>query len=528
MTLLGGHPALILGAAALAFHLWVSGGYDYFSDELYFIACGQHLALGYVDQPPLLPFLVRAERELFGDSLIGLRLVPTLAAAALTVLSAEAARRFGGGLFARWLAGLAVLIAPVFLGVAQTFSTDSLQPLSWLATSLVLIDAIRRPRLAAWCALGAIAGVAFLDKYSIAFFLVAAAIGLSLTRERRVLARHGPWIAAGLTLLIALPNLIWQQVHGWPFLELNARAINGRNIAYDPLAYLLQQVLLVGPLAAPIWLAGLAGFAFWPRLAVQRWIAIAWVALMAMMVLLHGKNYYPAGVYPILLAGGAVVIEAGVKSMAARAAIGTAILLGDAILLPFASPVLPVDRFIAYQQAIGTAAGLNKRTAAMDNLPLGLLPANYASMFGYREIAAAVGRTYQALPPTDRARAVFFGRSYAEAAAVEVFGGPWGSPPAISGHNNYFLWGPGGHDGEVVLLLSTAPRAGLLEAYGGSTIGSPDVIRQQLLATFASAEPVAQIDNPYAQPFERGLTLWLCRGPKTPLAKDWSRFKHFD
>jgi 4-amino-4-deoxy-L-arabinose transferase-like glycosyltransferase len=525
-ALLGARPALVLATAALALHLWVSAGYDYFGDELYFIVCGQHPDWGYVDQPPLVPCLAGAERWLFGDSLTGLRLIPTLAAAALTGLSAEAARRLGGGLFARWLTGLAVLLAPAFLGVAQTFSTDSLQPLAWLAATLLLMEAIERPRPAPWFWLGALVGVAFLDKYSIAFFLAAAASGLVLTPERRVMARPGPWIAAGLALLIALPNLIWQQVHGWPFLQLNARAISGRNIDYSPVGYLLQQILLIGPLAAPIWLAGLAGFAFWPRLAAMRWIAITWVALMAMMTLLHGKSYYPAGVYPILLAGGAVVIEAGVRSTAARAAIGASVFLGGAVLAPFVSPVMPVERFIAYEQAIGHAAGLSSRTAALDNQPLGVLPANYASMFGYREIAAAVGRAYQALPPRDRAQAVFFGRSYAEAAAVEVFGGPWGSPPAISGHNNYFLWGPRGHDGAVVLLLTSAPRAGLLQAYGPSTIGTPEAMRAMLLRIYASVEPVAQIDPAYAQPIERGLTLWLCRGRKTSL--EWASLKHFD
>ena len=235
-TLLGAHPALILATATLALHLWASASYDYFGDELYFIICGQHPDWGYVDQPPLVPLLTGAERWLFGDSLVGLRLIPTLAAAALTGLSAEAARRLGGGLFARWLTGLAVLLAPGFLGVAQTFSTDSLQPLAWLVATLVLIEAIKRPRPAAWYWLGAIVGVAFLDKYAIVFFLAAAALGLVLTPERKVLARPGPWIAAGLALLIALPNLVWQQVHDWPFLQLNAQAISGRNIDYSPWA----------------------------------------------------------------------------------------------------------------------------------------------------------------------------------------------------------------------------------------------------------------------------------------------------
>src|SRR5579859_222736 len=205
-TLLAAHPALILGAVTLALHLWANGGYDYFRDEIYFIVCGQHLAWGYVDQPPLVPLIAHGARSLFGDSLLGLRLVPALADAALVALSAEAARRLGGGGFACWLAGLAVLAAPVFRVDGLLLSTDSLQPLAWLAASLALIAATERDRPAAWYALGAITGAALLDKYMIAFFLAAAAVGLVLTPERRMLARPAPWLAAGLALLIVLPN----------------------------------------------------------------------------------------------------------------------------------------------------------------------------------------------------------------------------------------------------------------------------------------------------------------------------------
>jgi hypothetical protein len=524
------HPALILGVSALALHLWASAGYDYFSDELYFIVCGQHVAWGYVDQPPLTPLIAGLAHGLFGNSLVGLRLVPTLTAAALVALTTEAARRLGGGFFARWLCGLAVLLAPVFLGVAQTLSTDSLQPLAWLAATLALISAIESERSLPWYVLGAIAGVAFLDKYAIAFFLIAAAGGIVLTPERRVLARVAPWLSTLLFLLIVTPNLLWQRAHGWPFLELNSWAIANRNIAYEPLGYLVQQVILLGPLSSPIWLAGLAGFAFWQRFAAQRWIAIAWILLMAMMLLTHGKSYYPAGIYPILLAGGAVVIELLLQRASFRAALATGVLVAGVALLPFVTPALPLETFLSYQGAFNRVTGLNRGTAALDRQALGRLPANYASMFGYREIVAAVGRAYQALPAKDKAKAVFFGRSYAEAAAIDVLSGSKPMPLAISGHNNYFLWGPHGHDGSVVLLLSTAPRPDLLATFGAiapvARVADNRTVRDELLKTFTSAQPVARIDNPFAQPFERNLTLWLCRGPKVPM--DWQSLKHYD
>ncbi|MEI9984334.1 MAG: glycosyltransferase family 39 protein [Aliidongia sp.] len=503
LPLCAARPALILGLATLALHLWANGGYDYFRDELYFIVCGQHLAWGYVDQPPLVPLIARLARMLFGDSLLGLRLVPALADAALVALSAEAARRLGGGSFARWLAGLAVLAAPVFRVDGLLLSTDSLQPLTWLAAALAIIAATERKRPGAWYALGVLTGIALLDKYMIAFFLAAAGIGLLLTRERRALARPAPWLAGGLALLIVLPNLWWQQSRGWPFLELGAAAAGGKNLTYSPLAWLGQEMLLMSPLTAPIWLAGLAGFATWPRLARMRWLAIAWFVLMAMMLLVHGKPYYPAGIYPILFAGGAVVIEAAIRNGAGRAAIAGVTVLGGLVTLPFALPILPVDDFIAYEQAIGLKPQTGEKQA------LGALPQYYADMFGWREMAATVGRAYQALPPDDQARAVFFGNNYGEAAAVDLFGGPWRLPPAISGHNSYYLWGPDGHDGSVVLLFSRRSHEAMLEYCD-------------------TAEPVGQTDAPHAMPFETGLTLWLCRGSKPPLQERWPALKHYE
>ena len=134
-------PALMLGLLTLALHLWGDGFYDYFRDELYFIACGQHLAWGYVDQPPLTPFIALVERGLFGDSLRGLRLVPALGAAGLVGLSCTAASMLGGHRFARWLAGLALLAAPLFRVDGLLLSTDFLQPLAWLAAALLILAA---------------------------------------------------------------------------------------------------------------------------------------------------------------------------------------------------------------------------------------------------------------------------------------------------------------------------------------------------------------------------------------------------
>jgi Dolichyl-phosphate-mannose-protein mannosyltransferase len=503
LTALSRHPALILGGLVLALHLYANGGYDYFRDELYFIVCGRRLDWGYVDQPPLTPLIARAAETLFGQSLLGLRLVPALADAALVALGTIAASRLGGGLSARWLTGIALLAAPIFRVFGLFLTTDSVQPLGWLAATLLLLEAIDRDERRLWLALGVVIGVTLLDKYMIAFFAVAAALGLALTPERRLFARPGPWLAVAIATLMILPNLLWQNAHGWPFLELGAAAVGGKNLTYNPLGWFLQQILLIGPLTAPIWLAGLGACLFWPRLARVRWLAIAWLALMAVMIAIHGKPYYPAGIYPMLLAAGAVAIEALLRNRAARAGIGGLLVASAVVTLPFVLPVLPVDRFIAYEQTIGLVPETGER------LRLGALPQWYADMFGWRDLAGLVGQAYQALPPEDRAKAAFLANNFGEAAAIDVFGGPWHLPPAISGHNNYFIWGPDGHDGSVVFRLTGASPEQMLEGYG-------------------EVQAVGRLDNPYAMPYENGLTLYLCRNRKQALTDGWAELKHYD
>jgi hypothetical protein len=354
-----------------------------------------------------------------------------------------------------------------------------------------------------WLAFGAIAGFGLLSKYLIAFYIVGLAVGVLATPLRRSLVR--PWIYAGaaIALVMVLPNILWQQQHGWPFIELGKAGAGGKNLAMSPLAFFGQQVLLIGPLAAPIWLAGLWAFAVRPRYAAYRAFPIAYVVLFALFVASHGKANYLTAIYPTLLAAGAVFIEGKLHATAARGAALAAVALAGALLAPMAVPVLSEETYIAYAHAIGLAPS----ATAGERLKLGSLPQHFADMHGWPQMAAKVAAVYNALPPADRAKAVFFGGNYGEAAAIDVFGRPLGLPPAISGHDNYFLWGPRGHDGSVVIVI------------GGD--------RKHLLTEFRQVDVAGQIDSPYAMPYETDQPIYVLRGLKTPLAELWPRLKGY-
>ena len=501
---IAGAPALWLGAACFLVHLVANPHYDVFRDELYFIVCGLHPAFGYVDQPPLIPLIAAASFKLFGTALTPLRFVPALAAAATVALTADFAARLGGGRFAQWLAGLCVLLAPALLAGGVLLSTDCLQPLSWLACAWILARLVASGDERWWLAFGAVVGVSFESKYLIALYIAALAIGVVATPLRRSLAR--PWLYAGaaLALAIALPNVLWQAQRGWPFLGVAGADVGGKAVGRAPLGFLLQQAVFVGLASAPVWLAGLWRLSARPPHPELRALAIAYVVLLAIVIVAHGKAYYVTPIYPALFAAGGVVWEAWLERSIARYIAVAVIVVAGLFAAPTVLPILPPDALVAYMKA----GGFSPQATQTERMKLSALPQYFADMFGWREMAAAVSAVYRDLPSEERAQAVFFAPNYGEAAALDLYGPAFGGPPTISAHNSYYLWGPRGASGDVVITLGR---------------DAADFGR-----FYADVRAVGRIDSAYAMPYENGLTIWVLRRPRAPLSAIWSELRHYD
>jgi hypothetical protein len=311
------------------------------------------------------------------------------------------------------------------------------------------------------------------------------------------------YLGALLAGVMVLPNVLWQQAHGWPFIELGKAGASGKNLEMSPLEFFLQEVISTGPLATIVWLCGLWAGLVRPKLEVARAFPIAWAALFLVFEASHGKAYYLCAIYPTLLVFGAVRIEEWVSNATARGATLAGVIALGALAAPLTLPILPLDLFIRYQKTIGFAP------SAGEHQRLGVLPQYYADMFGWREMAEKVAAVYRSLPPRDRAHAVFFGNNYGEAAAIDVFGRQLGLPAAISGHNNYYIWGAHGHDASVIIII-----------VGGNT--------QQYADSFRSFEIAARIDTPYAMPYETDKPVYVLRGLKMSLEEYWSKVKHYE
>jgi 4-amino-4-deoxy-L-arabinose transferase-like glycosyltransferase len=490
----------LIAAADLALHVALSGRYGYWVDELYFIACGDHLDWGYVDHPPLIAAVAALSRALFGDSLPGFRVWSGLAGAGLVFLTGWIARALGGGRTAQVTAAIAAAVAPIYAGFAAVLTMNAFEPLFWMGCAYVVIRIAQGapPRL--WVVAGALAGVGLLNKHSMVFFAVALIAGLLISAQRRLL--FDAWVAVGalIALLIIAPHLRWQMAHGWPTLELLANARRYQHQPVTPLEFIWGQIQIVQPLALPLWLAGVVYLLADRRAAGVRFLGWTFVIAFVAFMLMQAKTYYLAPIYPLAFAAGAIVVEdvARRRRWVAWTAIAL-LLVGGAITAPYVLPLLPVSALPTYMQLLGL------KEVRSETRRMGDVPQIFADMLGWEDLVAEVARVWARLTPAEREQAAIWGSFYGPAAAVDYFGPRYGLPKAISGHQNYYLWGPGKADGQLLIAIGFSDAA--------------------LTPWCDRLELAGQIECELCMPDRRIQRIHICRGLKRPLGEFWPLVK---
>jgi len=483
-------PVAAVAGGVAALLAAVSGRYGYHRDELYTLAAGRHLAWGYPDQPPLVAVLARLLSQVAPGSVVVLRLPSALAAAAVVVLAALLTRELGGHGAAQTLAAASMAAAPLLLGAGHLLSTTTYDLLAWALLLWLVVRVLRTGdrRLLLLC--GVVAGTGLLNKDLVAFLLGALVAGIAVAGPRRLLA--SPWLWAGGAVAAGLwaPYLLWQARHGWPQWQVGRAVAAGSSGSSQPRALFLPlQVGLVSPWLAPIWIAGLVRLF---RDPVLRWCrALGWAyALLAVLFLaLGGKPYYLGGFFPVLLAAGAQPTVDWVRRHRTRLRGG---LLGAAVALTAASSVL----------------------ITLPVVPLGdlyrtpIVSVNYdaGETVAWPTYVAEVAGVYRQLPVARQETAAILTSNYGEAGAVDRYGPALGLPPAFSGHNGYWYWGPPPANADTIVAVGF----------------SRDFLEQQ----FADVTLATRLDNHLrVANDEQGAPVWVCSGPRDGWAALWPRFR---
>jgi hypothetical protein len=496
----------IFAAALVLLHFAFNSNYGYFRDELYFIACSEHLAWGYPDHAPMIAFMTKASRMMLGDSLFAIRFFPAIAAGIKVLLTARLVKEFGGRWFAAFLACLCVFFAPIYLAIDNLLSMNSLEPVFWTACVYFSILAFRRKDPRYWLLFGLSAGFGLMNKHSMLFFGAAFVVGLLATEKRRVFLEKFFWAAGLFALLIFLPNIIWEYQNDFATLELlrNVQA-TGKNVVMSPAGFILSQILGLLPVSFPVWIAGLWYFLGDRDGKQYRYLGITYLALLGIMIALKGKDYYLVGIYPMLFAAGGVFWERTIERIKAlrfvRYVLPALIVVLGVAVMPTVMPILAIPDLISYQEKLGFRP---PRSEVLQTSPLQQI---FSDQLIWDELVTKTASVYNSLPPEEREKAGIIASNYGEAGAIDFFGPKYGLPKAISPHQSYFLWGPRDYTGEILIVLGSK--------------------KDEIEKMCDSVEVRDRVENQYADNYEK-FNILICRHTKTPLQEAWPRLKFWN
>jgi len=482
----GLNGALLYGAAAavvLVVHLATNGNLGFHTDELYYIDCGRHPGLGYVDFPPIVPLLARFETDLLGATPWALRLLPTLLGAFMVVLSGLYVRRLGGSLRLQALGLLIAVTAPYFLGANWVYQTVTFDEVTWMVTFYCFLGLVLEHRPRDWICLGISLGIGLEVKYTIGGLAAAIGVAILLTPAlRSQLRTRYPWIAAGIALLIWAPNLVWQVEKGFPSLVyiVNHQGSGGGFVAN----VLLIVVYLF--FVIPLWIAGLVSLF---RSATLRPVGIACLFPLVLFLFV-GKSYYAVGTVPMALAQGLVAIGR-VKRRRLRTGFEIAVAAACALqLLIFAQltlPITPPDRI--------HSLGLDAKNEL------------FKDSVGWEDVAHQVESVYANLPSSERTGTIIISAFYGVPGALRIYGDKRSLPVIVSPQLSGWYWLPN----------DLAATNALMVDYEPSDVGW----------MCSSATLVGHLTVPYGvQGLEQGAPVTFCV-LKKPVQQDWSQLRNF-
>jgi 4-amino-4-deoxy-L-arabinose transferase-like glycosyltransferase len=473
-----------------------SARYGFHRDELYFLDCARHLSWSYVDQPILVPLLARVSLDVFGVSVVALRVWPALSVAATVVVAGLLAREFGGRKTAQLVSAIGVATAPALIGSGHILGTSSIDMLAWSALTLVVVRIGRTGNTRLWVPAGVILGIGLANKHLIGFFAVALVAGIVLSGGRRFILNRYFGAGALIALVCALPDLWWQAQHRWAALGMTRSLAAEHGGLHSAILFICWQPLILAPVFVGVWVLGLR--LLW-RSERPPWRALAWsygILVVLFGATSGGQDYYVAATYFFLLAAGAVAYErrwAAAPAGGSRTLLGVALALYTVFTLAVSLPILPA-RLSGWTRYLGSVQ---------------------VDTTGWPELAGTVASVWHGLPAAVRAQAVIVTGNYGEAAAINELGGGYHLPQAVSGQNNEWWWGPGNPSASTIVAVVPNVGAGAAE------------MTALLRRDFAHVRVAATIRNPvHVINAETGGLVYVCTGPVRSWGSLWPSFRY--
>ena len=478
----------LLSIVKLLLHLLTNTSYELQRDAFMYIDLGNHLAWGYHSVPPSIAVFANISRFLLGDTTFAIRFFPAIVGVVSIVLIGIMVREAGGGKWAQFFACLAFLAAPAFLRSNTLFQPVSFNQFYWLLLAFLLFRLIRTRKPAYWYFIGIVSGLAFLNKYSVVFYLFGIIVAVLLTPLRSWLRKPQPYIAMAIAGLIALPNLIWQVNHNWPVINHMQELAETQLVHVRLDIFLTEQIMMFLPVFF-IWILGLVYIAFFKDGKPYRAFAWIYLVVVLLLIILRGKSYYTIGLYSSLFVFGGLFIEQYLvrRIRFLKYVLIIFILTVSVVALPISLPILKPEAFIQFYKSMG-----KEKFHRWEDGEYYDLPQDYADMIGWEELSRMVGETYQRLTHEQQAKCTILANNYGEAGSINFYGTKYDLPTVISYSDSYIFWAPESIDGEYLIK-----------------IGDSDNLHE----LFNQVDIVGRISTPYAR--QEGTPVYFCADPKT-------------
>ena len=474
---------LTLAVIKLLIHFLTNTNYELQRDAYLYYSLGEHLSCGYLSVPPLIGVFAKVSTLIFGHSVFALRFFPALIGSISVVIIAKMVKELGGGIWAIIIAASAFILSPAFLRSNTLFQPVSFNQFFWLLSGYFIIKLLKTANPKFWLYIFLVWGIAFLNKYSIAFFIVAFLLSIVLTSHRQLMKSKYFFIGGVLGILIILPNLFWQFSHNWPLIHHMSELYNTQFVNVSVKGFLIGQLFMNFP-ALIVWITGLIVFLFFKAEKNYRAIGLGVLITVLIILLLHGKPYYTLGLYSILFALGGYAIERYFKPYL-RYAVLALMILFCIPMIPISLPVYSFEKVEEYTKPM--AQFVNR----WEDGQLHNIPQDYADMTGWKELGTIVTDFYQSLPEKEKQDCAIYADNYGQAGAVYFYGTPKGLPAPISFNDSFLFWAP-----------DQINKEGLI--YINHNLGD-------IKELFQSYRIIGKVDNKYFR--ENGLQVYYCTNP---------------
>jgi hypothetical protein len=501
-------PLLLVVLLKIVLHLITLNRYGYFIDEFYNIASAKHLSSGFVEFFPLGPLIYSGWISLFGTSMSSIRILALIPGVITVFTAGLIAGELGGKRFAQFMTSLLVCLGPVWLAFNSFLGCDGFDQAATAIFLLLLIKILKTGNQKLWIAAFITAGVAILFKQTLLFYGMALFISLLLTKERKVFLNGYFWIGVLCGILVLIPQIIWEFQHHWPLLEYWSVYAKYRTYHASALEFMIMQILLYIPLAAPVWIAGCCNLIFSNKMKNYKTLGFLYILLIPVCLFFHVKAYVGAAIYPVLLAGGFILMEEyferGWKKNV-RWTYSGLIILTALLTVPHGLPLFDAQNQTKYFNYFSSING----QVRFDSFAQVEMPEFMADRFGWEERVKAVADIYNNLSDEEKKRTSILANYYGFAGALDLLGKKYGLPDVLCGHLSYHLWGYGNQKPQTLITVQI-PCEALSSICDDVRIGG--------YIPFL----------PYAMPYDNDKPICVCRNMKYSIESIWPLTKHYD